>query len=123
MTLKALNDNFIYTPDKQEDWTIPSLVDGKYRDDCDGYMLAVYYAVDDFQNKDKKVWFCNAYGGGHVVTEIDGLFIDNNTRKLVDLKILEMAGYSNFRRVYPVEIWFKMFVSKIGLYKLVRKFK
>ena len=118
MTLKELNDNFIYTPDKQEDWSIPSLVDGKYKDDCDGYMLAIYYKVDDFKDRTKLVWFCTAWGVGHVVTEIDGMIIDNNTKRLVHKNTL--PHYTDWRRVYPVEIWFKMAMSKVGLYKLIR---
>lgn len=123
MTLKELVDNFVYTPDKQEDWRVPELVDGKYRDDCDGFMLACYYEVDEFKDKDKKVWYCKVGKTGHVVTQVDDKYIDNITRELVSLEYLNDRNYNSFKRIYPIGIWFRMFASKIGLFKLLSKMK
>lgn len=121
ISLKEFNKAFKYTPDKGEDWSIPTLVDGRYRNDCDGYMLAIIYLVEDFKDVKKDVWFCRVNGAGHVVTETPEGFIDNNYRSLVPKYMLR--GYTDFRRVYTIEIKFKMFMSKIGFYKLIHKVK
>jgi len=104
MTLKDFTERYVYRydPKSYDQWRIPKLEDGKYQDDCDGFLLGVlYYVVCD--ESLFTFWYQLIFGqakihyvdnnGGHAVLQLDGEYIDNWTKEWVTKEHMESLGH------------------------------
>lgn len=123
LTLNQLNEKFIYTTDKKkkgiyEHWAVPKIHEnGKIYGDCEDYLLAlifycginvnIYWATSTFTNE------------GHVVGEKNGKYIDNNTQEFTEL----LPVFVIKRRVYYIEMFWRMFLTKSKVFNIIDKFK
>ena len=117
MTLEEINQKFKYKFDDANDkWTI--MAGQELRGDCEDYSLTVLFHV--VCNKSwikfwQKLIFGNAKlcyvttqtGGGHAVLKVGDQYIDNWTKRWVELIIMEDVGHKfhpKFFRWYHVAI-------------------
>lgn len=103
---------FVWTADKDqfgrsEDWRVPQPApDGTIRDDCDGFVLYCHHLLRDEagipEGRMYPVVCKTEVGDWHVVLvcEADGgqEVLDNRQRRVVSLRELRRAGYSDFYR-------------------------
>lgn len=89
MTLDQLNKNYIYTSDtikfkRVEHWEIMTPdADGKYRGDCEDYVLTLKAKIDGFSNID--LYYCKIFGNGHCIGIRNGMIIDCNAKRWLDI--------------------------------------
>lgn len=118
MTLQELNKIFVYTTDTKsknvfEDWTLPKTsIDGKIYGDCEDYLLCLIF----YCKIPVKIFYCvnELTQEGHVIGQYNNQYIDNNTKQFTD-KPLNV--YKIIRRIYPIEMYFRIGLSYIGFYK------
>lgn len=125
MTLEDFNKNYIYVSDivnhkRVEHWTVISPdPDGKYRGDCEDYLLTLIDKVDGFHRLE--LWYCKLNGEGHCIGRLPGpycptrgiygMWIDCNTKKLVRSLPFNFTEKRKFS-------WFKVFVKRLSAYFL-----
>jgi len=110
MKLKEFNSKFVYTPDRKgaDQWGIPNIEDGFIRDDCEGYALGLRKYVDGMENTE--IYFCKFKGQGHVVSKINGMYIDNIMK---DFKGTLPKEYTDLRRLSKLNVWWRIFSTKM----------
>lgn len=86
MTLKELNDNYIYQRDKNLDsWQeMKPNKDGKYIGDCEDYCITLKNNVLEFN--DWHYYYCKLNGIGHCVLYKNCDIIDCNIKFVVNLE-------------------------------------
>lgn len=98
--LQAISDyvswRFTYTTDIQSRGMLEHWVDldeleeldstnrGEFKDDCDGYALAVRYQCRKVGIPNRLVFCRTETGGGHLVVSVDGYIIDNRNKWVMD---------------------------------------
>ena len=109
ITLSSLNQNYIYTADGALDsWTIIEPVDGKYKGDCEDYVLTLQSKVEGFDRLE--LYFCKYNGEGHCIGKLDGQWIDCGLQRLVaTLPTL----YTDVRKYWWIEIVTKKLIGKV----------
>ena len=125
MILKTFNALFEYTSDPGWDrWRIMKVKDGKMKGDCEDYAIGVlYYIVADeslwtfwellITGKAKMHYVLNN-GGGHVVLQLDGKYIDNWTLDWTTREHMEALGHKFHKRDYMFyQVALKMLATKI----------
>jgi len=122
MKLNEFNANYIYQTDKDkfgrtEVWEVLELEsDGYYKGDCESYCLTLIDKVDGF--KDMKLYYCKLNGVGHCIGELDGKWIDCNTKQLV--RTLP-DNYKEIRQYWKIEVVWKKITTKVfGFVPFVR---
>lgn len=124
MKLEDFNNAYGYKNDPKEydQWIIPPIVDGKIRDDCDGYSLGVLYYVVANESIFRFWWLLltsakihRVYNDGHhVVLRVKDRYIDNWTREWVDKAHMESLGHKFYCFQHPLfSVVVKMLYTKI----------
>lgn len=118
MTLDNFNKNYIYVSDtvkfkRVEHWTVISPdADGFYRGDCEDYVLTLKAKVDSFKNID--LYYCKIFNNGHCVGVRDGMIIDCNVKRWLDIDMYRTQYQMTYFRKYTfIEILFKKIQAKI----------
>ena len=118
MTLAELNKDYIYTSDttkygRKEHWVVMEPdAEGKYRGDCEDYVLTLIDKVEGFS--ELELWFCKIGDGGHCIGKAsNGLFIDCNYKALVDRSIMEGNNFNSFRKYWKIEIIWKKVQARV----------
>lgn len=112
--LQAISDyvnwRFNYTSDIEnrgvpEHWTdvneleeLDELHRDEFKDDCDGFALAVRYQCRKLNIPNRLVHCLTENGTGHLVVSVNGYIIDNRNKWImkrsdVDYKWIKMSGY------------------------------
>ena len=117
MTLKDFNENYIYQSDKDkfhrtEVWEIIKPINGKYKGDCESYMLTILDL--GLIPKDTELHYCKIQGGGHCIGILDGMVIDCNCKTFMTLddytKTYSMTG---LRKYWKIEVWYYKTITKL----------
>lgn len=114
MTLEDFNSKYEYKLDKKYDsWTPCDFADGKFRGDCESYVLSLL----DLKLADGDITWTTIKGEGHVVLVNKDRFIDCNTRAWI-LITGKPKSYGKFRKMYFPEIWLRKVKGYVlGLFK------
>lgn len=110
MTLDYFNKHYIYKVDGAFDsWTVGMPDDdGKYRMDCEDYVLTLQSKVEGFENIE--LYYCKYNGEGHCIGKVGEQWIDCGLQRLVaTLPPL----YTNIRKYWLIEIWSKKLYGRI----------
>ena len=118
MNLQEFNKNYIYISDtikfkRVEHWTvIKPDADGKYRGDCEDYVLTLKAKVDGFSDID--LYYCKIFGNGHCVGIRDGMIIDCNAQMWIDInEYTRLYKMTDFRKYNWFVLLFKKLQAKI----------
>jgi len=118
MTLKDFNENYIYQSDKDkfhrtEVWDIGKPdSDGKYRLDCESYMLTILDL--GLVPLNTELHYCKIQGGGHCIGVLDGMVIDCNCKTFIPLDdYTRTYSMTNLRKYFKVEIWYYKTITKL----------
>ena len=116
MTLRDLNNNYIYQGDKSLDsWQeMKQDKNGKYVGDCEDYCITVKKNIPEF--KDWDYYYCKLNGVGHCLLYKRGEIIDCNTKRIMSFDQYNLIyRVTNLRKYNWFEIFSKMLISKIIL--------
>lgn len=127
MKLENFIEHYKYTSDGAVDtWEIPTLIDGKYQDDCDGLALGVLYYVVAEESLLKLWWLfmftstkllyvITASGEGHMVLRHNGKYIDTYTKKWVTEEEMLSLGhtFSKYKMYYFPQVALKLLTTKL----------
>ena len=103
MTLADFNNKYEYKLDiNYDDWTPCKLIEGRYRGDCESYVLLLL----DMDLTDGDITWTTINGSGHVVLVYKDRFIDCNN-KAWTLIADKPKSYGDFRKMYLPEIWLR----------------
>ena len=114
MTLKELNDNYIYQGDKNLDrWQeMKPNKEGKYIGDCEDYCITLKNNVAEF--KDWDYYYCKVSGEGHCVLYKDGDVIDCNHKRIVTLEqYMSNDKITDFRKYRLFTVISKIVIGKV----------
>lgn len=114
MTLKELNDNYVYQGDKHLDsWQeMKPNKDGKYIGDCEDYCITLKKNIYEF--KDWEYWYCKLNGVGHCVLCKNGDIIDCNIKHVVTLEqYYKMYTVSELRKYNIIVVMSKVVTGNI----------
>jgi len=117
MTLQQFNSNYVYQTDtskfnRKEVWDIikPDS-DGKYRGDCESYMLTILDL--GLISKDTKLYYCKI-GGGHCIGILDNKVIDCNCKEFIRLESYKrIYSMTNLRKYWKIEMWWYKTTTKL----------
>jgi hypothetical protein len=115
--LKDFNEKYIYQSDKDkfsrtEVWEVMKEIDGKYRGDCESYMLTVLELGVIPNNTE--LHYCKIQGVGHCVGILDGMVIDCNCKKFMPLDdYTNMYDMTDLRKYWKIEVWWKRLATKV----------
>jgi hypothetical protein len=117
MTLDKFNKNYIYQSDKDkfhrtEVWEVIKPVDGKYKGDCESYMLTILDL--GLVPKDTELHYCKIQGVGHCIGILDGMVIDCNCKMFMPIDAYtSIYGMTDLRKYWKIEVWWKKLATKV----------
>lgn len=114
MTLKKLNDNYVYQGDKNLDnWQeMKPNKYGKYIGDCEDYCITLKNNVSEFSDWD--YYYCKLSGDGHCILHKEGYVIDCNVKKVVSLEQYNrMFTVTELKKYHLFVIWSKIVFAKV----------
>ena len=106
MTLVEFNKVYTYQSDSKkfgriEVWEVPAPVDGKYKADCESYLLALQELTDELNGAE--LYYCRINGEGHCVAVKDGMILDCNCQRWLGLKeytkVYNMTDLSKYWKI------------------------
>lgn len=123
MTLKELNDNFMYVSDvikhkRIEHWSVMKPDEfGVYMGDCEDYAITVKHKVRVERNHTLHKWdyyWCRLSGVGHCVLSDGAYVIDNNIKQVIPKsQYFRIFDVTEFRKFTWFELFGKWVTSRI----------
>jgi len=106
MTLVEFNKVYTYQSDLQkfgrvEVWEVPAPIGGKYKADCESYLLALQELTDELV--DAELYYCRINGEGHCIAIRDDMVLDCNCQRWLGIKeytkVYNMTDLSKYWRI------------------------
>jgi len=106
MTLVEFNKVYTYQSDSKkfgrvEVWEVPTPVDGRYKADCESYLLALQELTAELNGAE--LYYCRITGEGHCIAIRDDMVLDCNCQRWLGIKeytkVYNMTDLSKYWKI------------------------